>query len=301
MRTVIRDTHKAGTDLSKCGILTAREAIEAAGLAWQVERAPVYTGMGQIPNVVAIVRGDTGRALGVVGPRYKPLNNVDAFSGFDALVREGHCTWDAAGSTRDGVTVWARLRLSDLVVRPGADDVVERYIVLQNTHDGSGAVRLFLSNVRRLCSNMLASAWKGSEFRYRIPHCASVLWRTQAAISALSAVHNVSANDEADFARMNATGLDDHGFQAYLRGVFGEGPGQSPMAAEAEYLHTRGRGVDAGTIGTVWGAYNAATDTLSHVAGRRPKDPEAFYLGTVSGARAGQLQKAHRLAMGLAA
>lgn len=306
MRTIIRDTHKAGTNLSKAGITTARGALEASGLDWTVERAPLYTtgasaSLERIAGMAAIVRRDTGAPLGVVGARYKPLSNAEAFDGFDALVEAGHCQWDAAGSTRGGTIVWARLRLPDLVVRADHGDTVERYLVLQNTHDGSGAVRIFLSNVRSLCSNMLASAWRNAETRYRIPHSASVAWRTQAAISTLSGALNVSHVDQDAFARMNTTGIGYNGFQDYLRTVFGAGPGESPMARQAEVLHSIGRGVDAGTIGTVWGAYNAATDAISHCAGRRPKDFEAFYLDTVSGTRAGMLARAHSAALELTA
>ena len=80
--------HNLGTKLEKPA--TAAEAIEAAGLGFTVERAILKTEILNlpVPDHYATVRKDTMEVLGVVGSRYVPIQNKDAFSVFDSLVGE---------------------------------------------------------------------------------------------------------------------------------------------------------------------------------------------------------------------
>jgi hypothetical protein len=61
---------------------TAAQAIEAAGLDYQVVKRPLFTKISRqsvlVPDHFATVRSDTGTVLGVVGSRYEPVQNRDA-------------------------------------------------------------------------------------------------------------------------------------------------------------------------------------------------------------------------------
>src|SRR6266566_3954040 len=80
--------HRLGVHLDKPA--TAREAIQAAQLDFTVQLKPVKTVINRkqkiVPNTFVTVRTDTKEILGVVGSRYEPIQNKDAFAFFDALV-----------------------------------------------------------------------------------------------------------------------------------------------------------------------------------------------------------------------
>jgi hypothetical protein len=93
--------HGLGTKLD--GPATAAEAIAAASLDWTVDTVPVYLDGGvEIPGKKAVVRTDTGLVMNVMSDRYTPLQNVDAFAFFDAVVGAGEAIYHTAGSLQGG-------------------------------------------------------------------------------------------------------------------------------------------------------------------------------------------------------
>ena len=50
--------------------------------------------------------------LGVVGPRYVPLQNKDAFEWFQPFVDAGECSLHTGGSLSGGQKVWALAQLN---------------------------------------------------------------------------------------------------------------------------------------------------------------------------------------------
>ncbi|HMP16217.1 MAG TPA: hypothetical protein PKD72_04280, partial [Gemmatales bacterium] len=70
--------HQLGTKLDKPP--TAREAIQAAGLNYQVDLVRIATLVGQpVDQRRATVRDDTKEVLGIVGNSYIPAQNQQAF------------------------------------------------------------------------------------------------------------------------------------------------------------------------------------------------------------------------------
>ena len=70
---------------------TISEAIELSGLNWDVGLKDLQTDDGiHVPNR-ATFRKDTGAILGVVGPRYVPLQNREAFDWFQPFLETGEC------------------------------------------------------------------------------------------------------------------------------------------------------------------------------------------------------------------
>lgn len=68
----------------------SREALELAGLDWQVESRNIYSGTGaMIPGYRANVRSTDEAVLGVVSDRYRIVQNEEAFQFTDDLLGEG--------------------------------------------------------------------------------------------------------------------------------------------------------------------------------------------------------------------
>lgn len=156
--------HGIGTAVQ--GRVHAAEAIKAAGLDWKVEPRAIYAAGadGQKANLIegskAIVRVTDNRPLGIVTDRYKPFQNVEAFDFLDEVVGQHAAMYETAGSLNGGKRIFLLAKLPE-TLKVTRNDVVDKFLLLTNTHDGSGAIRAFYTPVRVVCQNTLNHAMAG--------------------------------------------------------------------------------------------------------------------------------------------
>jgi len=134
------------------------DAIVAAGLDWEVGLKDLQTVDGVPVSHRATYRKTDGSILGVVGPRYTPLQNKDSFDWFQPFIDAGECGIHTAGSLHSGQKVWVLAQLnrdSSEIVR---GDDVSKFILLSNSHDGTTAIRVGYTPIRVVCVNTLAMA-----------------------------------------------------------------------------------------------------------------------------------------------
>ncbi len=137
---------------------TSEDAIRAAHLDWTVEMQPIQTKSGvEIADQFATVRNDCNAVLGVVGGRYKIVQNREAFDFLDSLLQDGVMKYESAGALRGGRIVWLLARLPSIdEIAPG--DNSQRYILFSTSHDGSAAIHAIPTSVRVVCANTLRIA-----------------------------------------------------------------------------------------------------------------------------------------------
>ena len=143
--------------------MTAAQAIEAASLDWEVVSEPVYRPSGPYADGVgpgwkliegkrAIVRQDTDEVFGIMSAGYTPVQNTAAFDLIDAIVGSGDAAFHTVGSLFGGRRVWMLCKLpGDYRLDNG--EKLESFILLDNSHDGTAALRMRLTSVRVVCSN----------------------------------------------------------------------------------------------------------------------------------------------------
>jgi phage/plasmid-like protein (TIGR03299 family) len=134
------------------------EAMEAAGLAWEVGLKDLVTVDGQPVPARATYRKTDDSVLGVVGPRYTPLQNSEAFDWFQPFLDAGECSLHTAGSLHSGQKVWVLAKLNRDNSEIVKGDETAKFILLSNSHDGTTAIRVGYSFIRVVCANTLASA-----------------------------------------------------------------------------------------------------------------------------------------------
>lgn len=294
--------HRLGTQLEKPA--TAAEAITAAGLDFDVDRVPLKTAETDLPieGHFATVRRDTSQVLGVVGAHYQPIQNRDAFTAFDALVGEGEAMYHTAGVLGKGERVWILAKLPDYI-RVNGNDIVEKFLVLTNSHDGSSAVRVKLTPIRVVCENTLALALSGTEQEVRICHIAHAEERLKKAHEILGLTNKLYAELDQIFSRMSAKQLTGTMLAEYVRNIFplqhgSNQNGHVPKVREKilELVET-GKGMDM-SRGSLWNAYNAVTEYIDHV--RRPNASDSARLKSMWFGTGEQIKKsAFRLAVGM--
>ena len=155
----------------------SREALELAGLDWQVESRNIYSGTGaMIPSYRANVRSTDDAVLGVVSDRYRIVQNEEAFQFTDDLLGEG-VTYETAGSLQGGKKVWMLARLPRKYLIAG--DQVVPYLVIFNSHDGSSGVKVAMTPIRVVCQNTLNLALNTAKRSWTARHTENVLLRVQ--------------------------------------------------------------------------------------------------------------------------
>jgi phage/plasmid-like protein (TIGR03299 family) len=152
--------HGLGTVVD--GAQTSADALRIAGLDWEVGTADLAAVLEDgttrmVPDRRATYRTDTGAALGAVGRTYRVLQNREAFAWLDDVVGEQLAMWHTCGSLQGGRAVWALAKLPT-TLEVSDRDVLEKYVLVTNRHDGLGAVRLFPTSVRVVCANTLRFA-----------------------------------------------------------------------------------------------------------------------------------------------
>ncbi len=152
---------------------TSKEALEFAGLNYTVEKrrlltydtenekADEETGIKipeiTVPNYYATIRTDNDTVLGVVGKDYEIVQNIDAFSFFDAIVGGDGIQYETAGALGNGERVFITAKLPGYI-RVGNDDLTEKYLFLTTSHDGFGSITAAFTPVRIVCNNS-ATCW----------------------------------------------------------------------------------------------------------------------------------------------
>jgi phage/plasmid-like protein (TIGR03299 family) len=164
--------HSVGTILDHA--LTAREALEFGGLDFTVQKQRLFTERGlDVEDYFATVREDNRDVLGVVGKDYTVVQNIDSFSFFDGIVGAGNARYETAGCLHKGEIVFITAKLPREIVI-GKDGLIENYLVLCSSHDGSMAITAFFTPVRVVCQNTLNAAFKNSTNRVYIKHTQNV-------------------------------------------------------------------------------------------------------------------------------
>ena len=183
--------HGLGTSVEE--LLNAKEMQTAAGLDWVVEAKPM-TLQGTnivVPNKVANVRNTDSAVLGVVGNRYKVIQNTEMFSFADYLLDAG-AQFETAGSLRGGEVVFAAMEIpSEHIEIKGDNGQTKSYLVLANGHNGLFPFRALVTPVRVVCMNTLNAALGDAKTSFTIRHTAKVEGKIAEAKRALGITHKV--------------------------------------------------------------------------------------------------------------
>lgn len=175
--------------------MTAKQAIELAGLDYEVIKVPVFAnvpnvGQFEVPEKFATLRSDTNVPLGIVGSRYEIVQNRDAFGFFDSIVGADMAMYETAGVLGIGERVFITAKMPDFIRIAGTDDLTEVYVILTSSHDGSGAVVAAVTPIRIVCANTLRLGLKQAVNKVSIRHTASAKTNLENAHKLLGISHN---------------------------------------------------------------------------------------------------------------
>lgn len=244
---------------------TSKEALTLAGLDWNVRQEPIIY-KEQDSGYFMNIRSTDDKVLGVVGGRYKPVQNVDAFDFVDGLIGEG-VTYETAGSLSTGKRIWLLAKMPDVKI---LDDVVEPYMCLTNSHDGFGSLKVCMTPVRVVCQNTLNLALNSAKRSWNGRHTGSIENKMAAAKETLglAKTYMESLSKEAeDLYKIKVAPKD---FIEMSEKMFPITKDMSQRKEESqillrEQLRHAWEMDDLGNIkGTGWGFMNAVADMSTH-------------------------------------
>lgn len=174
VETIFNSRTTAWNNMGKSvvGATDSANAMQLAGLDWTVSSREMFLGDGTLCNKWYMnVRDTDDMQLGVVGERYKIVQNSDAFAFTDELLGEG-VQYETAGSINNGKIIWLLAKLPDKFNILG--EPVDPYVVFTNTHDGSGSVKVAMTTVRVICLNTLNMALRTASRTWSARHTGSI-------------------------------------------------------------------------------------------------------------------------------
>ena len=303
--------HRLGKVFPEGTELTIPDAIVAAGLDWKVRLQPLHMNFDgeQLPVPgYATVRETDKSVLGVVGPSYQPLQNVDAFNWFQPFLDTGKMSLEAAGSLRGGKRVWVLAKIKGDPCEVVKGDALVRYALLSNGHDGTMAIRAGFTDVRVVCANTMAEAHGSQASKLlRVRHTAGSA-RALVEVGEIMDLANREFVARVDQLKTLAhKGISVADLKSYVRKVFEPKVTLSQVTNETEAdedknerllgkiipLFEKGRGNDMpGVAGTAWAAYNAVNEYLQYERGNEANRLDSMWFGDSARLNARALQVA---------
>jgi len=279
---------------------TSAEAIEAAGLNWDVELQSLKSDEGIKSDNRLVVRSTDRKALCTVGPNWTPVQNSKAFDWFDHFIRNGTAQYECAGSLFGGRRVWILAKILKSSIKSGdtdlgfdfnSEDTNKHYVLLSNDH-GLRSLICGLTRTRVVCANTEAVALKADAANMiKTPHTRYVNDRLDSYQAAIDEALVQSALSVKQIKKMQGITVRKRSqVSTYLAAVFGSAEVKaqekaakknrlSPLHESIEQLQVNGRGTKLpGVQGTGRGLYHAISEYLTHVQGRTKDQRKAAEL-----------------------
>ena len=283
--TTIPAWHQLGQVVENA--MNSGEAIKLAGLDYEVAKMPVFGQLGEsllpVPNKFATYRTDNNSVFGVVGDRYELVQNNDAFSFFDAIVGEGAAIFETAGALGQGEKIFVSAKMPSQIRISGTDDISEMFVLLTNSHDGSGAIQACLTSVRVVCQNTMNAALRGNKNKISIRHTTNVKQNLENAHKLLGISHAYTEELNSCFNVLAKKTISDAQVKKLIEDLFVSEKEDSTRIKNIReaVLECYFTGVgQQNIIGTSWGAYNAITFYTSH---KDYKDSTAKFDAIING------------------
>ncbi len=226
---------------------TAREAIETA------RRACADSAGGR--------KSDAGDRAG-------PAQDDDAFAFFDALVEEQEAVYETAGVLGLGDRVWILAKLPGFI-KVHHKDIVDKYLLLTSSHDGTSHARVTLTPIRAVCNNSLTSTFEGAgDVHIRPPHPG--VPASEQAVAVLKQSHALYEQLDVIFNGMAAKKISAGELRDYVQALVPDNeekendPRTEEMRNRVLQLHDSGQGANLAR-GTLWGAFNSVTEYTDYM------------------------------------
>lgn len=254
------------------------EALAMAGVDWEVVSNKIFDESGnEIPGYRANIRQDTGDTLGIVSDRYQIVQNYEAFDFVNELPLEGDFKFESAGIFRGGKSMWIMGSLPEVNI---LGDDISNNVVFVNSHDGSSGVKVMMTPIRLICSNMINLATKEADRIWAAKHTSGISHKIDEARYTLSLADKYMEKLEEEACRFTEIKLADSEIEAIIDKMFpvnydvdSSRKINNIIAFKNNFFACYNEEDIKKFKGNAWGAINAMADLIDHkLPGRNTSD-----------------------------
>ena len=248
--------------------ITMDQILPAAGLDWTMREEPLYRADGSKSKYSkAIIREDTNEELADVGSDYVLTQHSESLAIIEDFLGE-NATFAGGGSFKGGRSVWLQAHMTEGYKL--LDDDMEDFLVIRDTHDGSGSFAIYITPIRIWCKNCLNPSLRKAKRKFLMRHTRNVLSRIEEAREILfrASEYRVELADYANF--MVKQKVSDAEVKAMLNSLFPTTEKSTELQKrnaeekkEAFYICYAAPDIDK-FQGTAWGVLNAVSDLVGH-------------------------------------
>lgn len=257
--------------------MTSEEALCESGLDWDVIPTPVMVNGNELADYIANVRSTDGAILGMVSPKYKIVQNKEAFAFVDDILKSNAgVRFETAGSLNGGKRVFM---LANLPPTRILDDDIVPYLCFTQGHDGKHPISVMRTDIRTVCVNTVNLALRTARRSWSFRHMGNLEYRKRDASETLLLANQYTIGlrefaEEATKKKIGVAQLDQ-----IMSIVFPDDEDASDRIRNNvatfrnQFMDIYTNKDDLQSIrGTAWGVINAASDFASHVKPLRKTD-----------------------------
>jgi phage/plasmid-like protein (TIGR03299 family) len=157
----------------------------------------------------------------VVGARYTPVQNSEAFKWFQPWLDAKEAALHTAGALFEGSRIWVQAKMNRDPMEIAAGDIVEKYILLSHSHDGSLAVRVGYTPQRVVCWNTLSMAHSNEKSKLiRLKHSKNVHKNLDNLRDIMNVVDQEFEATAEQYRRLASKSINQADLRKYVKSVF---------------------------------------------------------------------------------
>jgi phage/plasmid-like protein (TIGR03299 family) len=302
--------HRLGTVVDESSAYDAEGFIKAAGLDWEAEKVRLQTcDTAEAVDAYMVRRtSDKKKLADSVGSRYTILQNRDAFKWFQPWLDEKAAALHTAGALFEGSRIWILAKLNRDPMEICAGDVVEKYVLLSHSHDGTSSIRCGFTPIRVVCWNTLSMAHRTDASKLiRVKHSKNVIANLENIRETMNLVDAEFEATAEQYRMLASKSINQADLKKYIKMVFSlDGVDDKDVSTRSKNIMDEviglceaGKGNNLPSVrGTYWSAYNGVTEYLSYVSGRNESNRmDSLWFGKANGTNANALAYAVQMAL----
>jgi phage/plasmid-like protein (TIGR03299 family) len=288
---VLTDNARGGANLLNVGneargVMTPDEALDKAGLNFTVELRQCRTNEGQLMDGIAgnmyTVRTDNNQVLGNgLSKGYGIIQNQTAMNAVMEICGHTGSSIERIGSRKNGANWFCIARLpQEYNIMVGREDPAQVYMIFQNSHDGSGSLKITFTSIRLSCFNQMPAILReGTQLKFShtsgiidrmFSKVDNILMAVRESIETLEVSYNQMLDTRID--REKAIDLIDYLIGSKM-GMYKNVDGEKVLKYSGKHESQRNKIIenldhDSNNVdnmrGTVWAVYNAYTYFIDH-------------------------------------